>query len=155
MLVISTRRVPRLQDLTWVELEDLWMSVRQVVAIVTAADGNAADIAAPDGPDAGQTIPHVHVHIVVRAPRPKGAMGKGKKVTAGDPGDRVSDQIAVEANRLAEYALENGLAGSELPVTELVFGQYKMQPSQVRPNTELLSHCDSLPSPPNHPHFHH
>lgn len=67
VLVISTRKVPRLRDLTAAELGDLWMSVRQVQAIVNGVHrATANDIGVQDGPDAGQSVPHVHVHVLPR-----------------------------------------------------------------------------------------
>lgn len=67
VLVISTRKVPRLRDLTAAELEDLWLSVQRVQAIVNGVHGATAnDIGLQDGPDAGQSVPHVHIHVLPR-----------------------------------------------------------------------------------------
>ena len=81
VLVISTRVVPHLSDLTEEEYVDLWQTVRKVQtmlakksfeAAATAATGDdnasapAFNVAVQDGRSAGQSVPHVHVHILPR-----------------------------------------------------------------------------------------
>eukprot|EP00617_Octactis_speculum_P004578 CAMPEP_0185774626 /NCGR_PEP_ID=MMETSP1174-20130828/79124_1 /TAXON_ID=35687 /ORGANISM="Dictyocha speculum, Strain CCMP1381" /LENGTH=136 /DNA_ID=CAMNT_0028461897 /DNA_START=1 /DNA_END=411 /DNA_ORIENTATION=+ len=67
VLVIPRRNVPKLVDLTEEELVDLWSSVMEVRSIVLRFHGCAgAEIGVQDGADAGQSVPHVHVHILPR-----------------------------------------------------------------------------------------
>jgi bis(5'-adenosyl)-triphosphatase len=67
VLVVPTRNVQMLNDLTPDELHDLWLSVRHVQSIVeTAYRGTASNIGLQDGEVAGQSVPHVHVHIIPR-----------------------------------------------------------------------------------------
>mmetsp|Transcript_12905 Transcript_12905/g.33621 ORF Transcript_12905/g.33621 Transcript_12905/m.33621 type:complete len:227 (+) Transcript_12905:1-681(+) len=69
VLVIPKRVVPRMHDLTVDELTDLWRSVSVIAHRLEAHYGaTAANIAVQDGRDAGQTVPHVHVHILPRKP---------------------------------------------------------------------------------------
>lgn len=69
VLVVPQRVVPRLDDLTDEELCDLWRSVRLIARRLEGHYGaTAANIAVQDGRDAGQTVPHVHVHILPRKP---------------------------------------------------------------------------------------
>lgn len=54
-------------ELTPEEVADLWSSVREVQRIVEDYHGaRGANIGVQDGRDAGQSVPHVHVHILPR-----------------------------------------------------------------------------------------
>lgn len=79
VLVMPRRVVPLLSDLTADEYTDLWQAVRVVQQDIlqkhyfdnnnnsnTASSPPAFNIAIQDGPTAGQTVPHVHVHILPR-----------------------------------------------------------------------------------------
>ncbi|KAG9098337.1 hypothetical protein FS749_004013 [Ceratobasidium sp. UAMH 11750] len=67
VLVISNRAVPRLSDLSPEEVADMFSTVQQVGNLIqTAFKAEALTIACQDGPAAGQTVPHVHVHILPR-----------------------------------------------------------------------------------------
>lgn len=67
VLLIPARPAPRVADLTDAELCDLWRSVAEVAARLEAHYGaSAANLAVQDGPAAGQTVPHVHVHVLPR-----------------------------------------------------------------------------------------
>mmetsp|Transcript_15753 Transcript_15753/g.37405 ORF Transcript_15753/g.37405 Transcript_15753/m.37405 type:complete len:200 (-) Transcript_15753:86-685(-) len=68
VLVVPRRVVARMADLTDAELCDLWRSTREIGAKVEAHYGaEASNVAVQDGLAAGQTVPHVHVHILPRA----------------------------------------------------------------------------------------
>lgn len=67
VLVIPRRVVPVLADLDEDESRDLWRAARAVANIVTAFHGkDAANFAVQDGKHAGQSVPHVHVHVLPR-----------------------------------------------------------------------------------------
>ncbi|KAL1722345.1 HIT-like domain-containing protein [Schizophyllum commune] len=67
VLVVPTRVVPRLTDLDDSELSSLMKSVQRVGRVVERAFGaDALTIACQDGKAAGQSIPHVHFHILPR-----------------------------------------------------------------------------------------
>lgn len=69
VLVSPRRLVPRLGGLTPEENADLFGLVARVAAAVEAHTGAAAStLALQDGPAAGQTVPHVHVHVLPRTP---------------------------------------------------------------------------------------
>ncbi|KAG0662250.1 hypothetical protein C6P46_003436 [Rhodotorula mucilaginosa] len=67
VLVVPTRVVPRLRDLTPDEVSDLFQSVHQISRVIESEyRAQALNIALQDGPMAGQSVPHVHVHIIPR-----------------------------------------------------------------------------------------
>ncbi|KAG5724528.1 Bis(5'-nucleosyl)-tetraphosphatase [asymmetrical] [Termitomyces sp. T112] len=67
VLVIPTRPVARLSDLDDNELSSLMLSVRHVGSVIERAYGaDGLTIACQDGKAAGQSVPHVHFHILPR-----------------------------------------------------------------------------------------
>ena len=67
VLVVPKRSVPRDNQLTEEESTDLWLSVRKVAAVIEKEHGaSALNIAMQDGRHAGQSVPHVHFHILPR-----------------------------------------------------------------------------------------
>ena len=67
-LVVSRRHVSKLQDLDPSECADLFELVRLVTSRVDSAMTGSTLVAIHNGRDAGQEIPHLHVHIVPREP---------------------------------------------------------------------------------------
>ncbi|KAK4702964.1 bis(5'-adenosyl)-triphosphatase, partial [Phenoliferia sp. Uapishka_3] len=67
VLVIPKRIIPRFGDLTTEEVSDLFLSV-QTISRVIESEYKAASmtIACQDGPLAGQSVPHTHIHIMPR-----------------------------------------------------------------------------------------
>ena len=65
---MSPRRVtPRLSDLTHTEVTDLFLTVQRVGRMIERVyDGTSLNVAMQDGVDAGQSVPHVHTHIIPR-----------------------------------------------------------------------------------------
>ncbi|KAI1003620.1 hypothetical protein K3495_g4586 [Podosphaera aphanis] len=79
VLVIPYRIVQRFTDLTPAEVTDLFTTVQKVQKMLARSFFNTGDltgqatdggfnIAIQDGKESGQTVPHVHCHII---PRPK------------------------------------------------------------------------------------
>jgi diadenosine tetraphosphate (Ap4A) HIT family hydrolase len=67
MLIVSRRHVERLADLTDEELTALWRlvpHVREWIERSHRPDGY--NIGLNDGPAAGQTVPHLHLHVIPR-----------------------------------------------------------------------------------------
>lgn len=65
--MLSKRVASRLSDLTRDEAADLWATVHEVVPkLQTHFKAEALTIAVQDGPAAGQSVPHVHVHVLPR-----------------------------------------------------------------------------------------
>ncbi|TNY23985.1 HIT-like domain-containing protein [Rhodotorula diobovata] len=67
VLVIPRRVAPRFRDLTADEVTDLFQSVHQISRVIEQEyKAQALNIALQDGPLAGQSVPHVHIHIIPR-----------------------------------------------------------------------------------------
>jgi len=67
VMLVPTRVVPLLSDLTEEEYLDLWGSVRTVQAMLGRHyNCPGFNVAVQDGPAAGQSVPHVHVHVLPR-----------------------------------------------------------------------------------------
>ncbi|OQE16277.1 hypothetical protein PENFLA_c028G06133 [Penicillium flavigenum] len=67
-VLVSPRRVVlRLTDLTPAETSDLFITVRRVGRMVERVYGaTSLNIAIQDGVHAGQSVPHVHAHVIPR-----------------------------------------------------------------------------------------
>ncbi|XP_056379692.1 bis(5'-adenosyl)-triphosphatase [Hyla sarda] len=67
VLVCPLRPVKRFKDLMPEEVSDLFSTVQSVSTVVEKHfGGTSLTISIQDGPEAGQTVPHVHVHILPR-----------------------------------------------------------------------------------------
>ena len=67
VLIASDREARRFQDLTPEEVSDLFKLVHRISPVIEKVfSALALTIAIQDGKDAGQTIEHVHVHLVPR-----------------------------------------------------------------------------------------
>ncbi|CAB09779.1 Bis(5''-nucleosyl)-tetraphosphatase [asymmetrical] [Schizosaccharomyces pombe] len=110
VLVIPQRAVPRLKDLTPSELTDLFTSVRKVQQVIEKVfSASASNIGIQDGVDAGQTVPHVHVHII---PRKKADFSEN---------DLVYSELEKNEGNLASLYLTGNerYAGDERPPTSM------------------------------------
>lgn len=66
VLVIPKKHHQRIQDMTSEENGDLFSLVHEMVSKVDSVTGSTL-IAVHNGEEAGQEIPHVHVHLVPRS----------------------------------------------------------------------------------------
>lgn len=73
VLVCPLRQHRRLTDLSAVEVADLFTTVQLVQRMLAQiyfktdnVEAGSFTVAVQDGPEAGQTVPHVHVHIMPR-----------------------------------------------------------------------------------------
>lgn len=77
-LICPVRRVPRLSQLNDAETSDLFLTVKRVSAMLERVyKADALNVAVQDGVDAGQSVNHVHVHLI---PRRKGDLEHGDQV---------------------------------------------------------------------------
>ena len=83
VLVCPNRPIPRFADLIQPEMTDLFITAQRVSTMIQRAfNASAVNIAVQDGKEAGQTVAHVHVHVI---PRRKGDFG--------GQGDRVYERL--------------------------------------------------------------
>ena len=67
VLIMPERIVGKMEDLSEDEYLDVWRSVRKVQAILKDHhQATAFNVAVQDGKAAGQSVPHVHVHVLPR-----------------------------------------------------------------------------------------
>ncbi|CAO3616363.1 unnamed protein product [Mucor fragilis] len=67
VLVLPKRNIPRLADLNKHESADLMLSAQKIGNVVEKHYGcTSLTMTIQDGPQAGQTVPHVHMHIIPR-----------------------------------------------------------------------------------------
>ncbi|PNW69919.1 hypothetical protein CHLRE_17g698266v5 [Chlamydomonas reinhardtii] len=93
VLVSPLRHVKRFADLTPEEVSDLWLLAQRIGSAVEGHYGAASlTLAIQDGPMAGQTVPHVHIHVL---PRKAGDFPKNDEVY--DAIDRESVQYKAAA----------------------------------------------------------
>ncbi|CAH7688328.1 HIT-like domain-containing protein [Phakopsora pachyrhizi] len=71
VLVIPRRNdVLRLKDLRSEELIDLFSSIQKVSNVIERVhQADSLNVSIQDGPFAGQSVPHLHAHIIPRKPR--------------------------------------------------------------------------------------
>lgn len=81
VLVSPRRVVPRFADLTADEVCDLFLTTQRVSRTVSRVFGaSAMNIAVQDGADAGQSVPHVHAHVIPRTGGDMDERGGGDKI---------------------------------------------------------------------------
>lgn len=67
VLICPVRCVPRLSQLSPAETADLFQTVQRVSRTLERLySASAFNVAVQDGVDAGQSVPHVHVHVIPR-----------------------------------------------------------------------------------------
>ncbi|KAJ1688273.1 hypothetical protein LUZ63_019663 [Rhynchospora breviuscula] len=67
VLIIPRREVKRFTDLTNDEICDLWTTARLVGSCLEKYhDATSLTLNIQDGPEAGQSVPHVHIHVLPR-----------------------------------------------------------------------------------------
>ncbi|KAI5366024.1 putative HIT-like domain-containing protein [Septoria linicola] len=105
VLVSPLRVKPHLSDLTSEEISDLFITVTRVQKTLKRVyKAEAFNIAVQDGAAAGQSVPHVHCHII---PRVKGDPGEGDKVhewLEGEEGNVGGHQKEAEKREAGQWA---------------------------------------------------
>ncbi|XP_075869375.1 bis(5'-adenosyl)-triphosphatase isoform X1 [Nelusetta ayraudi] len=114
VLVCPLRQVERFRDLQPEEVSDLFRTTQTIASLVEKHfDATSLTIAIQDGPEAGQTVKHVHVHVL---PRKAGDFERNDSIYDelqkhdGDDEDapskwRSEEEMAAEASVLREQLL--------------------------------------------------
>ncbi|KAJ2960994.1 hypothetical protein NQZ79_g3767 [Umbelopsis isabellina] len=64
---ITPRVIPRFADMSSDEASDMILSAQKIGKVIEKEfNGTSLTLAMQDGPQAGQTVPHVHIHIIPR-----------------------------------------------------------------------------------------
>nr|XP_033790978.1 bis(5'-adenosyl)-triphosphatase [Geotrypetes seraphini] len=112
VLVCPLRPAPRFCDLSPQEVADLFGTAQRVAGVVERHfGGTSLTISLQDGPAAGQTVPHVHVHVLPRRvgdlPRNDGVYEKleESEEASEDSSERwrSEEAMAAEAAELRKY----------------------------------------------------
>ncbi|XP_057772697.1 bifunctional bis(5'-adenosyl)-triphosphatase/adenylylsulfatase FHIT isoform X2 [Salvia miltiorrhiza] len=91
VLVCPRRDVKRFIDLTADETSDLWLTAQKIGRqLESYHKASSLTLTIQDGPQAGQTVPHVHIHILPR------------KVGDFENNDEIYDAIDVKEKELKE-----------------------------------------------------
>ena len=98
VLVCPARCTPRLSQLTASETVDLFVTAQRVSKTIERVyKASALNVAIQDGVDAGQSVPHVHIHIIPRS-------SDDLKDRGG--GDRIYDMMDGEEGNIGTAFLE-------------------------------------------------
>lgn len=98
VLVCPRRVVPRFAELSSDEVKDLFLTTQHVGRMVERVfQADAANIAIQDGVAAGQSVPHVHVHVI---PRQSGDMD------AHGGSDAIYDKLDGEEGNVGKHLKE-------------------------------------------------
>ncbi|XP_033744984.1 deaminated glutathione amidase-like [Pecten maximus] len=109
ILVSTIRCVERFGELSQMELSDLFSTVQKVARVVEQHyKASSLTVSVQDGPEAGQTVKHVHVHIL---PRRAGDFEQNDEIYSKlqnhdkdmSTGRRSEDDMAEEATQLRTY----------------------------------------------------
>lgn len=95
VLICPHRRVARVSQLTSAEVTDLFLTVQRISRMIERVfSASALNIAIQDGKDAGQSVPHVHCHVIPR---------KGGDLDDRGGSDAIYDMLDGEEGNLAAH----------------------------------------------------
>lgn len=88
---------PRLSDLSSDELADLFATVNRIQKTLTRLyKADAFNIAVQDGKAAGQSVPHVHCHVIPRKEKDAGGDDKVHEWLEGEEGNIGKHQLEAQ-----------------------------------------------------------
>jgi len=105
---------PRLLDLSREELSDLFLTAAKLQRTLQRVyDADAFNVAVQDGSAAGQSVPHVHCHVIPRKAADAGGEDRVHKWLEGEEGDvgRAQREAAEEDDRFGGVGLRRRVVG--------------------------------------------
>ncbi|CAM0950431.1 unnamed protein product [Alopecurus aequalis] len=116
VLVCPKREVKRFADLSTDETIDLWVTAKEVgVRLEQYHKASSLTFTIQDGPQSGQTVPHVHIHVI---PRKKGDFENNDEIyDAIDVREKeLKEKLDLDIERKDRTMEEMGLEASEYRV---------------------------------------
>ena len=99
-LIIPKAHECRVEDLSREDAEALFRALHGLVAgIQEAMDASSSSIGINNGPESGQEVPHVHIHVIPRRRGDRGGIIQGLVGATGRPSD---EDLRVIAERIME-----------------------------------------------------
>jgi bis(5'-adenosyl)-triphosphatase len=137
VLVISRRVVPRFNQLTPEEVSDLLTSGQSIAKeIERIYNADSLTLTIQDGPAAGQSVPHVHLHII---PRRKGDWMNNDDIYGVI--DRKERDLATELNELATSGSQVRQRGPDIERVARPHEEMAKEAAEMRP---LFKHYDNI-----------
>ena len=94
-LIIPKAHVTRVEDLSEEDAEALFRTLHRLVGgIQDAMEVPSSTIGINNGPESGQEVPHVHIHIIPRTRGDRGGIMQGLVRTTGRPSSEAMLDIA-------------------------------------------------------------
>ncbi|CAG8380417.1 unnamed protein product [Penicillium salamii] len=147
VLVSPRRVVPRVTDLTPAETSDLFLTVRRVGRMVERVYGaSSLNIAVQDGVHAGQSVPHVHAHIIPRKAADldhRGGTDAVYDLLDGDEGDLAKAFKDIGA-RDADQAGNESVTGTEVEKRRSRFPVVDNDQRRPRGEEEMKAEAEML-----------
>lgn len=69
VLICSRRIVPKIQDLTEIEVLDLFVTAQEIVKKMESIYKQSCQMCIQNGAEAGQSVKHAHIHILPNSTR--------------------------------------------------------------------------------------
>ncbi|KAI3402279.1 hypothetical protein diail_209, partial [Diaporthe ilicicola] len=155
VLVCPSRPHKRLTDLSLPEVTDLFSTVQRVQRMLArhyfpkeapsssssastppaAPPQGSFNIAVQDGPEAGQTVAHVHVHII---PRIRGLSSKPDDTA----GDELYEQMAGEEGNVGGALWDRAAGAGRRPVAGGSFDRIEDSQRQARSMEEMVAEAE-------------
>ncbi|MBA7626635.1 hypothetical protein ES703_34089 [subsurface metagenome] len=102
-LIIPKAHVPRVEDLSEEDAEALFNILHVLVGgIQDAMEASSSTIGINNGPESGQEVPHVHIHVIPRTRGDRGRIIQGLVQSLDRPS--VEEMLRI-AERIREHAL--------------------------------------------------
>lgn len=108
ILVSPLRVKPHLSDLTKDEISDLFLTVTRIQRTLKRVyKADAFNVAVQDGEAAGQSVPHVHCHVIPRTTGDPGGDDKVHEWLEGEEGNVGAHQKQADEKKPGEWAKDD------------------------------------------------